>query len=81
MSDESEAQRRARLDGAQIAFVAVLRELVRERFPNEQIRVGRRDRLCRELETAAGPDVDGKERDALRAATQMIASIFAKGRG
>ena len=82
MDEETETKRRARQDGTQLAFVSVLRELVRGQFPNEQIRASRRDKVHRPLEMAeASEDADPHTREALRAAMATIDSIFAPGRG
>lgn len=81
MDEETEDQRRARQDGTQLAFAAILRELVRSQFPNEQIRAGRRDKIRLGLERARDAEgLDAQSHAALQAGIAAINSIFAAGK-
>lgn len=81
MDEETEVQRRARQDGTQLAFSAVLRELVRCQFPNDQIRAVRRGKIRGTFERARNAEgLDDHAQAALQAGIATVDSIFAPGK-
>ena len=74
---ETEEQRRARQDGAQLAFSMVLREIVVHAFPEKE-RAIRRDLLCEAIEAFYDePTLKHEGHSALQVALAAIEEIFA----